>query len=287
MHRRTTTAIALGSTLLAWMLSGGAAGAAPVGYTLIGWNDLGMHCMDADYSVFSILPPYNTIHAQLIDADGQLVTNPAGITVTYEAVPIPPARSTRTSVGKTNFWDHVASLFGVSPPVDEGLAGYAMPGSANQPQSMTCRCGPALVQRRGHADHTLRRRRQRQLLPDDAPGGARRLGRDPRDHRHRAAGVRRDGLPRLPRFGELGPAARPLDGWVNDPDPERDYRLNILRLHDDHRAASSSFQAAADAGGLRPAGARGDASPAAPRSCAPPATPPTPSPAPGSRASRR
>jgi len=28
--------------------------------TLVGWNDLGMHCMDADYSVFSILPPFNT-----------------------------------------------------------------------------------------------------------------------------------------------------------------------------------------------------------------------------------
>ena len=33
------------------------------GWTLEGWNDLGMHCMDADYSVFSILPPYNNIHA--------------------------------------------------------------------------------------------------------------------------------------------------------------------------------------------------------------------------------
>ncbi len=33
---------------------------------LVSWNNLGMHCMDSDYSVFSILPPYNTIHAQLI-----------------------------------------------------------------------------------------------------------------------------------------------------------------------------------------------------------------------------
>ena len=31
------------------------------GYTLVGWNNLGMHCMDSDYSVFSILPPFNTI----------------------------------------------------------------------------------------------------------------------------------------------------------------------------------------------------------------------------------
>ena len=37
-------------------------------WTLVGWNNLGMHCMDADYAVFSLLPPYNTIHAQLIDS---------------------------------------------------------------------------------------------------------------------------------------------------------------------------------------------------------------------------
>ena len=33
--------------------------------TLLGWNNLGMHCMDSDYSVMSILPSYNTIEAQL------------------------------------------------------------------------------------------------------------------------------------------------------------------------------------------------------------------------------
>ena len=52
-------------------------------WTLIGWNDLGMHCMDADYAVFSILPPFNTIQAHLIDDNGDLVTNPAGVSVTY------------------------------------------------------------------------------------------------------------------------------------------------------------------------------------------------------------
>ena len=46
--------------------------------TLVGWNDLGMHCMDADYSVMAILPPYNTIHAQLMDSNGNLVTVPGG-----------------------------------------------------------------------------------------------------------------------------------------------------------------------------------------------------------------
>ena len=42
-------------------------------YQVLGWNNLGMHCMDSDYSVFSVLPPYNTIESQLIAA-GSLVT---------------------------------------------------------------------------------------------------------------------------------------------------------------------------------------------------------------------
>src|SRR5271165_4720219 len=36
-------------------------------YVIVAWSELGMHCMDGkDYSVFSVLPPYNTIHAQLL-----------------------------------------------------------------------------------------------------------------------------------------------------------------------------------------------------------------------------
>ena len=106
------------------------------GYTLVGWNDLGMHCMDADYSVFSILPPYNTIHAQLINPSGNLVTNPSGFTVTYEAVADPAGSINISSVSKTNFWEWVTQLFGASPAPDEGLAGSSMPGSVNTPQPM-------------------------------------------------------------------------------------------------------------------------------------------------------
>lgn len=46
-------------------------------WTLIGWNNLGMHCMDPDYGVLALLPPYNTLEAQLVDANGQLVRVPA------------------------------------------------------------------------------------------------------------------------------------------------------------------------------------------------------------------
>ena len=51
--------------------------------TLIGWNNLGMHCMDDDYSVLSRLPRYKTVDCQLIDSQGHLVKNNTGIVVTY------------------------------------------------------------------------------------------------------------------------------------------------------------------------------------------------------------
>ncbi|MDH5484825.1 MAG: hypothetical protein OEY43_06260, partial [Gammaproteobacteria bacterium] len=36
------------------------------GYSILAVNDLGMHCADLDYQVFSILPPFNVLHAQVI-----------------------------------------------------------------------------------------------------------------------------------------------------------------------------------------------------------------------------
>jgi len=105
-------------------------------YSLIGWNDLGMHCMDgSDYSLFSVLPPYNTIYAQLV-YQGQLLTNTAGITVTYEAIADPNGSINRSSKDKINFWQYVGALFGATPAPDTGLAGFAMPGTANLPQAM-------------------------------------------------------------------------------------------------------------------------------------------------------
>ncbi len=40
-----------------------------------------------------------------------------------------------------------------------------------------------------------------------------------------------------------GPAAEPAAGWVNDPVPARDYRLNILRLHDERRQDGAAYAA--------------------------------------------
>src|SRR5512137_1650012 len=81
--------------------------------TILGWNNLGMHCMDSDYSVFSILPPYNTIEAQLIVA-GKLITNGTGYTVTYEAVADPTGSFNSTAMGKGNYYSFATALYGAT-----------------------------------------------------------------------------------------------------------------------------------------------------------------------------
>lgn len=91
-------------------------------YMLTAWNDLGMHCMDGnDFSVFSVLPPYNNLHAQIKDKNGDLITS--GITITYESTIGTDGQINTTSSDKTNFWDHVTDLFGTTLSPDVGLTG--------------------------------------------------------------------------------------------------------------------------------------------------------------------
>jgi len=210
------------------------------GWTLVGWNDLGMPCMDADYRVFAILPPYNTVHAQLIDPDGMLVTTPAGITVTYEAVADPSGSINTSSAGKTGFWDHVLELFGVDLAPDQGLAGFTMPGPGNIPQAMVFDEGLDWFTAEGIP-----------ITPYDDGGSKsyypmmRLIARDSNG----AVLASTDVV--LPVSDEMdcsachssgaGEAARPGNGWEWSPDSELDYRLNILQLHDEMRSGSAAY----------------------------------------------
>jgi hypothetical protein len=92
--------------------------------TVLGYNDLGMHCMNEDFSEMMILPPFNTIHAQIINPTGedpQIVTS--GVSVTFN---IP---SNTTSVDKTNFWTYAQALIGHAVPPDVGLTGTGLSGA--------------------------------------------------------------------------------------------------------------------------------------------------------------
>lgn len=57
-------------------------------FTVLAANDLGMHCADQDYRIFSILPPYNVVHAQVLEkgARPRILSPEDGVEVVYSAV---------------------------------------------------------------------------------------------------------------------------------------------------------------------------------------------------------
>ena len=92
------------------------------GYQVYAINDLGMHCGDFDTRISSILPPFNVLHAQVIQkgADPKILDEATGTSVSYSAASNPfdpilagvspsgqPLLSSVTNgnVYKTNFWD--------------------------------------------------------------------------------------------------------------------------------------------------------------------------------------
>ena len=83
------------------------------GFNIFSVNDLGMHCGDLDHRLASILPPFNTLHAQVVQkgtstASPRILTS-ADVDVVYSAASNPndPAllNPTATPIFKTNFWD--------------------------------------------------------------------------------------------------------------------------------------------------------------------------------------
>lgn len=221
------------------------------GYKLIGWNDLGMHCFDGrDYSVFGVLPPFNTIHAHLMDATGKLITSPSGYSVTYQAINDPLTNTMNTtSAPKTNFWQYAAALgFGALNP-DVGLKGYAMPGTGNTPQAMTFSTSDNTWTATGipitpyadaaNSSYPTNYFPMMRLSAKDSSGNT----------------IARTDIV-LPVSDEMtcsvchsststSAAAEPASGWVNDSNPLRDVKLNILRKHDDRFKSNSLFQSAA------------------------------------------
>lgn len=222
-------------------------------WTLIGWNDLGMHCMDGtDFSVFAVLPPFNTIHAHLIDPTGKLVSSPAGIAVTYQAVSDPAGSINRSSKRKTNFWQYAPQLFGLpSLAPDVGLSGYAMPGAANTAQAMQF-----------DASHNWFTGEGIPITPFDDAGLKNPYPMMRLVARDSAGTVLASTKIVLPVSDEMDckvchasgsvTAARPAAGWVYHADPRKDVKLNILLLHDEKRDAS--YPSILQSVGYNPAG---------------------------------
>lgn len=223
--------------------------AATTNWTVIGWNNLGMHCMDSDYSVFSILPPYNTINAQVVGSSTNitwLVTDPAVCGINYRAAADPDGSINTYSAGKSDFSAHVESLFGVALPMDVGLpvpgpGSYSMPGISNAPQAMGFETNMNWFVAYGIP-----------ITPFDDKGQPNQYSLMRLSATNSGTTLRTSDivLPvsdemncRLCHLSGSDPAARPLAGWVNVAHPGRDYRLNILRLHDQLQGTNQVFRA--------------------------------------------
>lgn len=89
----------------------------------LGFNDLGMHCMNQNFENLCILPPFNNLHAQVILRGLEPEILDEGVVVTY-GIP----GNTRSS-NKTNFWRYAPQLFGLNLPDDIGLTGNGMTGT--------------------------------------------------------------------------------------------------------------------------------------------------------------
>jgi hypothetical protein len=213
---------------------------------LLAWNDLGMHCMDGkDYSVFSILPPFNNLHAQLVDrSNGALLTS--GVTVSYESTPDTKGSINTYSAGKVNFWQYASTLYGAPPtlPDNMGLAGYPM-------------ASPVPVALQWNATNSWFEAAGIPITPYDDALQKNYYPMVKVVARSKATtAVLASASIVLPVSDEMScischasgspAAAKPAAGWVNDPIIERDWKRNILRLHDERTA--TGLLASADGG---------------------------------------
>lgn len=204
---------------------------APTGsYVVTAWGELGMHCMDGkDYSVLAVLPPYNTIHAQVIKR-GDPPSAPSNVSVTYEAVADASGSTNTSSARKTNFWTFVGALFGTSPAPDVGLTGVAVQSAT--PRAMTYNASTAAWDAVGIP-----------TVPYDDAGNRNAYPMAKITVKDQAGNLLASTTVVLAVSDELtcstchasggSSAAQPAAGWENDPDASRDTRLNILRKHDD------------------------------------------------------
>ena len=94
---------------------------------VLAYNDLGMHCMNPDFSEICILPPFNNLRAQVIKRDSSPDIVKGDVTVSY-SIPANTVSST-----KTDFWEFAPQLFGVPLPDDIGLTGNGLFGEMARP----------------------------------------------------------------------------------------------------------------------------------------------------------
>ena len=120
------------------------------GYSIFGSNDLGMHCGDLDTRISSILPPFNTVHSQVVQRGlTPTILSPLDdIEVVYSAAsnpndpiltgvnsagtgPVASSLLADGSVYKTNFWDVANDAYGPFYPAGILSAFYSSQSENN------------------------------------------------------------------------------------------------------------------------------------------------------------
>ncbi len=104
---------------------------------VLAFNDLGMHCIDKEFSIFSILPPFNVVNAQvLIKGREPRLLNSDQVELRYSPVADSNNSINSNSIGKTDFWQYAPKLFGKNLQPGEGLTGLYMPADNPNPQKL-------------------------------------------------------------------------------------------------------------------------------------------------------
>ena len=213
--------------------------AASSAYVLVAWSELGMHCMDGkDYSVFSVLPPYNTIHAQLLKRGEPPTPVTGGVTITYQAMADGAKSINSSSSGKTNFWNYVRTLFLNSVPPEIGLANNHT--QSKTPHPLTFNSTEGYWEAVGVP-----------TVPYDDAGRWNAYPMALLVAKNAAGTVIAQAKIVLAVSDEMSckschasgsdPNAQPAGGWVNNSNPLQDPKLNILKKHDDRWAITSAM----------------------------------------------
>lgn len=214
------------------------------GFKVLANNDLGMHCVDKDFSVFSILPPYNVINGQVVgkDATGKPVLL-YGEQVELRYSPVTYQGGTNSySIGKSNFWSYSAALFGANLSPGQGLKGLYMPGDDATKTSFGWNEGLGLFSAEGLP-----------ILPKDDNGASNPyplMKVSAYDRKTQALLASVDTVVPVSdettcgNCHETGKVAATGDSitWSNDPNLDRQARINILKLHDAKHPATTSLE---------------------------------------------
>lgn len=249
-----TLAIKDSKTTLSVQVSVVSTPVAATGYTLLAWNDLGMHCMDGlDFSVFAILPPYNTLHAQLKDKSGKLIAS--NVNLTYEAVADSTGSINTNSSTKTNFWTWVSGLVGLNPAPNVGLNLDGLATGTPAPGNKTPSLTPAPMSY--NTQYAWFEAEGIPVTPFDDMGKKNFYPTVKVVAKDLSGKVLATTTTVLPVSDEMtckgchssittgnaaAMAAKPTTGWVFDANADKDWKKNILKLHDQNKLSNALYK---------------------------------------------